>query len=190
MRAANSVGDILECVKAALSSEEPALVALDIPNFDMRRFLADFIGELENIIGSPDLWHRLGGSGRFATAPTEGQSDGQHPVTDFPAAVLAFVEGELPGVYAAAKRKDRKWLMPLLNRMNEFVEPWADRMKGTIFDLFPDCAHLMVDLGREIAVECDPNLSEVDRQRLHLEYQRRLAGCRECAARLEKPLLH
>jgi hypothetical protein len=83
--------------------------------------------------------------------------------------------------------------MPLMNRMNEFIEPWADEMKGqkgSIFDLFPDCAHLMVDLGREITVECDPNLPEVDRQRLHLEFQRRLAGCRECAARLEKSLPH
>jgi hypothetical protein len=191
VRAANSVGDILESVKMALAREEPALLAINVPDFDMRRFLSDVIAELEVIIESPALWHRFSNRGRFAAPPTTGEGEQQRPVRDFPAAALAFVERELPAVYAAAKRKDRKALMPLINRTNEFVEPWANVMKGpkgAIFDLFPDCAHLVVDLGREIAIECDPDLTEAERQRLHLEFQRRLAGCRECAARLEEPL--
>ena len=101
---------------------------------------------------------------------------------------MEFVEHELPFVGAAAQRKDRKALMPLIDRMNEFIQPWLHLMgpKGPILDEFPDCARLMTDLGREIAIECDGQLSEADRRRLHNEFQDRLAACRECVERMRK----
>jgi len=130
MRAANSVGDVVECVKAALLSEEPALVALDIPNFDMRRFLSDFIVELENIVESPDLLaspRRLRNFRSCADGWAERATTSRHRLSGCGACVC---RGRTARVYAAAKRKDRKALMPLMNRMNEFIEPWADEMKG------------------------------------------------------------
>jgi hypothetical protein len=109
-------------------------------------------------------------------------------INEFPSAVLAFVDCELPLVRLAAERKDRTALGPLAERLNRFIESWARVMtsQGSIFEMFQDCAHLLPDLGRELAIECDRSLADTKRARLHLEFQKRLEGCRACAERLQK----
>jgi hypothetical protein len=58
--------------------------------------------------------------------------------------------------------------------------------QGGIFETFRDCGHLLPDLGRELAIECDQSLTETDRKRLHLEFQKRLEACRACAEGIQK----
>jgi hypothetical protein len=188
LRAAHSAGDIAECLRSMLASGKASLAELAIPQFDMDAFVEDVMEELNTIAQSPALWPRLGGKGRFATDPADGGRDAMSaPINEFPDAVLSFVERELPYVQDAARRQDRKALTPLIDRLNQFIEPWANLMGpgGLVFQTFPDCAHLLPDLGREIAIECDNQISAAERQRLHLEFQQRFDKCRDCAAALK-----
>lgn len=109
-------------------------------------------------------------------------------LNDFPSAALAFAERELRLVRSAAERKDHTALGPLMVRVNNFIEFWGGAVpsQDSVFEKFPDCGHLLADLGRELAIECDGSLAVVERERLHLEFQTRLAKCRECAERIQK----
>lgn len=193
VRSAASVRDLIETLRMALTREADAVRALNIPDFDTPKFLKDVDVQLELVGQLPSAWVRLG-AGRFAL---EARSIGDAPsvmaavpeinINEFPSAVLAFVERELPLVRLAAERKDRTALGPLSERLKKFIEPWAGVMtsEGGIFETFQDCAHLLPDLGREVAIECDRSLADTERERLHLEFQKRLEGCRACAERIQ-----
>jgi len=199
VRSAASVGNLIETLRTALAREADAVRALHIPDFDTPKFLQDLDAQLQLLERSPSLWARLGG-GQFALPPSaeiQGASpmgaseEAVVPRTDidaFPSAALAFVECELPFVRLAAERKDRAALGPLVERVNKFLQPWAGIMatQGGVLKTFEDCGYLVADLGREIAIECDQNVTVAERERLHLEFQERLERCRACAERIER----
>jgi hypothetical protein len=205
VRSAVSVRDLIEALRVGLAREADGVCVLDISGFDTQRFLRDLDGQLEFAENS-SLWG-LAEMGRFARSACvldESQTSTKSnlsgltemaaiPNTDayineFPSQVLAFVERELPLVRRAAEQKDRTALGPLLGRVKKFIQPWSGVMtsQGGIFETFPDCGHLLPDMGRELAIECDQTIAEKEREHLHLEFQKRLEACRACAERIQK----
>ena len=195
VRSANSVRDLIQILRAALKDEADAIRAVTIIDFDTSRFLSDLDAQLESAENSPGLWGRIAAAGFPPSAgaatlavPSISPSSPNIDIEEFPSQVLVFVEHELPIMRRAAERKDRAALGPFLERLNRFIGPWADVMtsQGGIFETFPDCGHVLPDLGRELAIECDQSLADAERERLHLEFQRRFEACRACAERIQR----